>query len=343
MTSEKPEPSERDKQIANDWDWENAERRPVMLQRLRSEIEREAEERSGQNDCEVASLEAQLAALREELQAKGGALQVAVAGNIAKDEELVIARKTVGELLLMAARGGQDAVRLVELLKERAALREENERHRAMLPAQIERAEMALGEVARLCEENERLKAEHCKDCCCARSWRVLGIEQYMGKSIPEHIEMLLAERDAALTEAGKQAREAGALQAALDGLRERARLVVRRWDELPHTSGSDLGIAISVLRDALAEPQGEQHPDLIESAWIVIANAGGGDWTRETPEWQKAAHRWGVQAGFRAEQGEQPAQKHEPNVVTAYGATTIDGCACGKPWPCPDAEKEKR
>jgi hypothetical protein len=31
----------------------------------------------------------------------------------------------------------------------------------------------------------------HCKDCCCARSWQALGINQYTGKSIPEHIEEL--------------------------------------------------------------------------------------------------------------------------------------------------------
>ena len=28
----------------------------------------------------------------------------------------------------------------------------------------------------------------HCKDCCCARAWKALGIAKYTGKSIPEHI-----------------------------------------------------------------------------------------------------------------------------------------------------------
>lgn len=32
---------------------------------------------------------------------------------------------------------------------------------------------------------------EHCKDCCCAKSWKALGITQYTGKSIPEHIDAL--------------------------------------------------------------------------------------------------------------------------------------------------------
>lgn len=29
------------------------------------------------------------------------------------------------------------------------------------------------------------------------------------------------------------------------------------------------------------------------EVAWGIIANAGGGDWTKETAEWQEAAARW--------------------------------------------------
>jgi hypothetical protein len=33
----------------------------------------------------------------------------------------------------------------------------------------------------------------HCRDCCCARSWKALGIAQYTGRSIPEHIEQLRA------------------------------------------------------------------------------------------------------------------------------------------------------
>jgi hypothetical protein len=35
---------------------------------------------------------------------------------------------------------------------------------------------------------------EHCKDCCCARSWKALGITEYTGLSIPEHIERLRAQ-----------------------------------------------------------------------------------------------------------------------------------------------------
>lgn len=34
----------------------------------------------------------------------------------------------------------------------------------------------------------------HCKDCCCARSWEALGITEYTGKSIPEHVAELTAQ-----------------------------------------------------------------------------------------------------------------------------------------------------
>lgn len=32
---------------------------------------------------------------------------------------------------------------------------------------------------------------------------------------------------------------------------------------------------------------------DLLELAWGLIANKGGGDWDRESEEWREAATRW--------------------------------------------------
>jgi hypothetical protein len=32
---------------------------------------------------------------------------------------------------------------------------------------------------------------------------------------------------------------------------------------------------------------------DCIETAWGIIANVSGGDWTRQKPEWQEAVFRW--------------------------------------------------
>jgi len=36
-----------------------------------------------------------------------------------------------------------------------------------------------------------------------------------------------------------------------------------------------------------------QQRTDLLELAWGIIANAGSGDWERESKEWQDAAIRW--------------------------------------------------
>lgn len=32
---------------------------------------------------------------------------------------------------------------------------------------------------------------------------------------------------------------------------------------------------------------------DCIETAWGIIANVSGGDWTRQKPQWQEAVIRW--------------------------------------------------
>jgi hypothetical protein len=32
---------------------------------------------------------------------------------------------------------------------------------------------------------------------------------------------------------------------------------------------------------------------DALYMAWTIIANVSGGDWTKQTPEWQEAAVRW--------------------------------------------------
>jgi hypothetical protein len=41
-------------------------------------------------------------------------------------------------------------------------------------------------------------------------------------------------------------------------------------------------------------EPLSGEYPiAMLESAWGIIANAGGGDWELEKPEWQDAAIRW--------------------------------------------------
>lgn len=38
---------------------------------------------------------------------------------------------------------------------------------------------------------------------------------------------------------------------------------------------------------------------DLLEAAWGIIANTGGGDWSKESTEWRRAAERW--RGGYHA------------------------------------------
>lgn len=43
---------------------------------------------------------------------------------------------------------------------------------------------------------------------------------------------------------------------------------------------------------EAVALPQ-PAMTDAAEMLWIVLANVSGGDWTKQSPEWQEAAARW--------------------------------------------------
>lgn len=40
-------------------------------------------------------------------------------------------------------------------------------------------------------------------------------------------------------------------------------------------------------------ESPNEKMADAAEMLWVVLASVSGGDWTKQTAEWQKAAARW--------------------------------------------------
>jgi hypothetical protein len=42
-----------------------------------------------------------------------------------------------------------------------------------------------------------------------------------------------------------------------------------------------------------LRDPAPPTMADAAEMLWVVLANVSGGDWTKQTPEWQEAAARW--------------------------------------------------
>ncbi len=45
--------------------------------------------------------------------------------------------------------------------------------------------------------------------------------------------------------------------------------------------------------RSKAGAPARTGSADLLEWAWGIIANAGGGNWELESPEWREAASRW--------------------------------------------------
>ena len=49
---------------------------------------------------------------------------------------------------------------------------------------------------------------------------------------------------------------------------------------------------------------------DLVEWAWTIIANAGGGDWENESAEWRKAAAAW--RDAYHRSLKQQPTKKEK-------------------------------
>jgi hypothetical protein len=89
--------------------------------------------------------------------------------------------------------------------------------------------------------------------------------------------------------------REREALEAA-----ERAAIAALPWytqrrNGLWKIDAEDLDAACrayaAVLVGTTREPSEER--DMLEAAWGIIANAGGGNWDLETPEWREAAVKW--------------------------------------------------
>ena len=83
---------------------------------------------------------------------------------------------------------------------------------------------------------------EHCKDCCCAKSWEALGISEYTGKSIPEEIASLRAALEAREGELEEAKETIATLRA------EKNRLVADNVDYL-NMKGSSHKLQTDVLR----------------------------------------------------------------------------------------------
>lgn len=92
-----------------------------------------------------------------------------------------------------------------------------------------------------------------------------------------------------------------------MDDVMKRLEEIERDWPEGFGTTRADNVRWLLKLTRALLESQGELM-DVAELAWGVIANAGRGDWTLESDDWQAAAHMWGVKAGYRCPTPGEPA-----------------------------------
>ncbi len=64
--------------------------------------------------------------------------------------------------------------------------------------------------------------------------------------------------------------------------------VAARCWTE-PTTEHSEMDSAVALV---FAGKVDEYH-GIIEAAWGIIANAGGGDWSKESEDWQWAAKAW--------------------------------------------------
>lgn len=60
-----------------------------------------------------------------------------------------------------------------------------------------------------------------------------------------------------------------------------------------PRVPASEVLRRIDEPVDPEAKPSAPEGEELLYDAWAIIANAGGGNWTKETPDWQTAAVAW--------------------------------------------------
>lgn len=61
---------------------------------------------------------------------------------------------------------------------------------------------------------------------------------------------------------------------------------------------------------------------DAAEMLWVVLANVSGGDWSKQSPEWQEAAARWRDNYFAVVAERAHPAQ----DVPVSEGAQTDEG-----------------
>lgn len=79
------------------------------------------------------------------------------------------------------------------------------------------------------------------------------------------------------------------AFRASLEALR--AELEAAKSD--PHALAIGNALIIAQQRAAQAEAGAITMNDAAEMLWVMLANVSGGDWTKQTAEWQDGAAKW--------------------------------------------------
>lgn len=79
------------------------------------------------------------------------------------------------------------------------------------------------------------------------------------------------------------------------DAYREQLRKHIAAIDgRRPQDGHSDRGFWKCPHPDCLAlHPGSPSMADAAEMLWVVLANVSGGDWTKQSDDWQEAAARW--------------------------------------------------
>lgn len=111
--------------------------------------------------------------------------------------------------------------------------------------------------------------ADHCKDCCCARSWKALGDPEYDGRGIEEHITTAIT----AAEERGRQAATARAVgvldvQVRDDGV----------WLHFKASTGKSALLCVESLAEGKRGIIGMALREWCADRHVAIKALGGGD-----------------------------------------------------------------
>jgi len=68
--------------------------------------------------------------------------------------------------------------------------------------------------------------------------------------------------------------------------------IAAQAWGQ-PTTSEIVMDVRLAASFAGILRTETTPLEDQLEMAWGIISNAGGGDWTKESKEWQDAAARW--------------------------------------------------